>query len=97
MNGNEKLIEKNVIQINGGITISFDVSVKEILYVKNIVWNPATCVCKNGKYLYFNMDKTVCDEVINTEQTNFNEKIWLVVKHRVFTLHSHFYLLQLHY
>ena len=64
MNGNEKLIEKNVIQINGGITISFDVSVKEILYVKNIVWNPA-----------INLDKIVCDEVIDTEQTNFNEKI----------------------
>ena len=75
MNGNEKLIEKNVIQINGGITISLDVSVKEIIHVKNMVWNPATCICKNGKYLASNVDKIVCDEVIGTEETNFNEKI----------------------
>ena len=75
MNGNEKLMEKNVIQINGGITKSLDVSVKEIKYVKNIVWNPATCVCKNGKYLGSNMDKIVCDEVIDTGETIFNEKI----------------------
>ena len=33
---------KNVIQINGGIMINVGVSVKIFLYVRKIVWNPAT-------------------------------------------------------
>ena len=45
-NGN--LMEQNVIQINGGITINADVSVKNIIYVKKeYVWNPSTCICEN--------------------------------------------------
>ena len=31
-------MEKNVIQINGGITINVDVSVKNIIYVKKIIF-----------------------------------------------------------
>ena len=47
------------------------------------VWNPATCSCKNGKYLASIMDDSaiICDEVIKsydeeikTIPTNFNEK-----------------------
>ena len=31
-------MEENVIQINGGITINVDVSVKNVMYVKDIVF-----------------------------------------------------------
>ena len=31
-------MEENVIQINGGIMINVDVSVKNIMYVKNIMF-----------------------------------------------------------
>ena len=31
----ENLMEENVIQVNGGITINVNVSVKNIIYVKN--------------------------------------------------------------
>ena len=52
MNVNVNLMEKNVIQINGGIMINVDVSVKKIhACEKDYVWNPATCICENGKYL----------------------------------------------
>ena len=56
---------------------------KNIIYVKKgHIWNPATCSCKNGKYLASIIDDSVitCDEVINAEaksydeETNFNEK-----------------------
>ena len=36
VNVNVNLMEKNVIQINGGITINVNVNVKNIIYVKNI-------------------------------------------------------------
>ena len=38
MNVNVNLIEKHVIQINGRITINVDVSVKNIIYVKKIMF-----------------------------------------------------------
>ena len=68
-------MEQNVIQINGGITINVDVSIKKLLYVKKNVWNPATCNCKNGKYLASVMDDSaiICDEIINIKETNFDE------------------------
>ena len=31
-------MDENVIQINGGITINFDVSVKNFMQVKNIIF-----------------------------------------------------------
>ena len=37
-NVNVDLLEENVIQINSGITINVDLSVKNIIYVKNIVF-----------------------------------------------------------
>ena len=36
MEVNVNLMEENVIQINGGIMINVEVSVKTIIYVKNI-------------------------------------------------------------
>ena len=45
------------------------------------IWNPATCSCKNGKYLATVTDDSVitCDKTIDVEETrtvgtNFNEK-----------------------
>ena len=54
---------------------------------KDYIWNPATCFCKNGKYLssIINNEVIACDEIIDAEAalydeevktvpTNFNEK-----------------------
>ena len=64
---NANLMEEIVVEINGGITINADVSVKNVMYVKKkkIVWNPAICSCKNGKYLASTMDDSsiTCDEI----------------------------------
>ena len=38
MNVNVDLMVKTVIQINGGITVNVDVSVKNIIYVKKIMF-----------------------------------------------------------
>ena len=62
-------MEENVIQINGGITININVSVKNIIYVKkDYIWNPATCSCKNIKYSSI-IDDTVitCDKIIDAD------------------------------
>ena len=37
-NLNVNLMEENVIQINGGITINVDVSVKNVMYVKKVIF-----------------------------------------------------------
>ena len=47
---------------------------------KDYIWNPATCSCKNGKYLASITDKSVItgediiEEETKTVTTNFNEK-----------------------
>ena len=47
---------------------------------KTLYWNPATCSCKNGKYLASIIDNSVitCDEIIGKETktvtTNLNQK-----------------------
>ena len=44
---------------------------------KEYIWNPSTCICKNGKYLASIMDDSVitCDEIIEEiVSINFNEK-----------------------
>ena len=55
---------------------------KKIHVCEKIVWNPATCICKNGKYLASIMDDSgiIFDEVIKsyceqikTIPTNVNE------------------------
>ena len=50
-NVNVDLMKENLIQINGGITININVNVKNVMYVKKMVCDPATCNCENGKYL----------------------------------------------
>ena len=61
-------MEENEIQINGGIIVNVDVSVKNIMYVKKYVWNPATCRWSNGKYVASIMDNSaiICDEVVGS-------------------------------
>ena len=52
---------------------------KNHVYEKDYVWNPATCLCENGKYLASIMDDStiICDEVIKSydeETKNFDGK-----------------------
>ena len=46
--------------------------------MKNVVWNPATCNCENGKYLASIMEDStiICDDIIKSydEETNFKEE-----------------------
>ena len=69
------LIEENVIQINCGIMINVDVSIKTSYICKNQIWKPSTCSCKNEKHLASIMDDSTitCDEVIESydEKTKF--------------------------
>ena len=79
-------MEENVIQINGRRTTNVNVNVKSVMYVKKIVWNSATCICKNVNCLVSIMDDSgiSCDEIIESydkdeaaksyDETNFNEK-----------------------
>ena len=65
-------MEQNVIQINGGITINVDVSVKN-LYVKKIMFGILLHVIEkmeNGKYVASIMDQIICDEIIDVKETN---------------------------
>ena len=66
-------MEKNVIQINGGITIIDDVSVK--ICQKDYIWNPY----ENGRHL--GDSGNTCDKIIQsyneeikTIPRNYNEK-----------------------
>ena len=44
---------------------------------KDYIWNPATCSCKNGKYLASIIDDSAvtCDEIIDEEETKTIPKI----------------------
>ena len=61
-------MEEKVIQINGGITINANVSVKKhYICEKGYVWNPSGCICGNGKCLASVMYDSVisCNGVID--------------------------------
>ena len=60
------------------------------VYEKNYIWNPATCNCKNGKYLANFVDKIICDEIIDVKETNFNEKN-ITFKTQSFYMYLSFY------
>ena len=73
-------MKENVIQIKSGMMINVNASVKNIIYVRDYIWNPATCSCENGKHLSSIIDDSVitCDEIIEETKTiaaSFNEKI----------------------
>ena len=77
-------MEENVIQINGGITIHVDVSVKKFMNVKKFMFGILVSVfVKMEKKLASIMDDStiICDEVMKSYEeekktipTNFNEK-----------------------
>ena len=72
-----KLMEENLIQIDGGKMINANVSVKKVyVYEKDYIWNPATCNFEIGKYLasIMNYSVIVYDEIIYAGEKNFNEK-----------------------
>ena len=65
-------MEENVFQINGGIAINVDASVKKHYICKeDCIWNPASCSCKNGPYLANIMSDsmTASDEIIEETRT----------------------------
>ena len=50
-------MQQNLIQINVWRTINIDVSVKNIIYAKKIIFGVLlTCRCENGKYLAIIVD-----------------------------------------
>ena len=62
-------MEEIVTQINGGIIINVDVSVKKRhVCDKDYVSNPATCNCENEKYLANIMHDSaiMCDKIIES-------------------------------
>ena len=79
MNTNVKLMKKNVVQTNGGITRNVNVSVKIVIYVKNIIEtskeNMQKRLCKNRKHFANIMEYSsmTCDEIIESyhEKTKF--------------------------
>ena len=48
------------------------------VYEEDYLWNPATCSCKNGKYVASIMDNSaiMCDEIIESydKEANLNKK-----------------------
>ena len=85
-NVNVDLLEDNVIHINGGITMNVGVSVKNVMYVKKIMFGILLHVVMKMKSIYqvlciMNDSAIMCDEIIEsynketkTILTNFNEK-----------------------
>ena len=69
---------------------------KKHICEKDYIWNPATCSCKNGKYLasIIEDDSVITyDEIIEetkTIPTNFNEKKQ-PAKHKISIFHLYFY------
>ena len=73
---NTSLMVENVTRIKSRIKMSVGVSVKirkniVCIYFEKYIWNPATCSCKNGKYVGSITDDFVisCDKII--EETKF--------------------------
>ena len=82
-NENVNLMEQNVIQINGEITINVEWIKTIHACEKDYVWDPATCICENRKHLPSIMDNSVitCDKVMKSHEEerktipkNFDEK-----------------------
>ena len=69
MNVNVALVEQNVIQINGEITINVDVSIKNIMYVKKIMFRILLNVIvrmENIHQVLVDDSAFVCDEIIKS-------------------------------
>ena len=64
------MVEENVSQINGGIMININVNVKNVMYVKKIMFGILLHVfVKIGKYLVsiINNSAIICDGVIDVD------------------------------
>ena len=90
-------MEENVIQINGGITINVDVSVKNIYVKKSICGILLRVVCKNNKYLASIIDDSMITGGDTIEETktipaNFNEKN-IPVKYKIYIFYLLFLLI----
>ena len=92
---------ENIIQIKIGIAINVGASAKikekHRVCQKYYILNPATCSCKNNKYLASIIDSSVitCDKIIHSAKTfptNFNRKM-VTCKTRIYI----FYLLFINY
>ena len=95
-----KFYGKNVIQINGGITITMEdkCESKQIqVYEKEYVWNPSKCICENGKYLSSIMDDSMMwwkwwkyrksyDEKIKTIPTNLRKTFYVLLAFLLITI-----------
>ena len=69
MNVNVALVEQNVIQISGEITINVDVSIKNIMYVKKIMFGiPLNVIVRMENIHQVLVDDSafVCDEIIKS-------------------------------
>ena len=69
MNVNVALVEQNVIQINGEITINVDVSIKYIMYVKKIMFGILLNLIvrmENIHQVLVDDSAFVCDEIIKS-------------------------------
>ena len=69
VNVNIALVEQNVIQINGEITINVDVSIKNIMYVKKIMFGiPLNVIVRMENIHQVLVDDSafVCDEIIKS-------------------------------
>ena len=77
-------MKKNVIQINGGITINVYVSVKNLTYVKKIIFGILIHTVANME--------NMCDEIVESynEDINFNEKNQ-TLKCKISIFYLHFY------
>ena len=92
-----KLDNKNVARIKSGIMITVGVSVKIqkniVCAKKGVFWNPATCSCKNGKYVRSIGDSVViCDEIIEKTKSP-STKIVLTKSTSTKTVLTNFYIL----
>ena len=69
VNVNVALVEQNVIQINGEMTINVDVSIKNIMYVKKIMFRILLNVIvrmENIHQVLVDDSAFVCDEIIKS-------------------------------
>ena len=88
---------KNVIQVNGGITINIDVSIKTFMYVKKTMFGILLyIILEIAKYLASIMDGIICNEIIDAKETNFNETN-ITCETQNFYILLTFLLIPLHY
>ena len=84
-------MEKNVIQINGRIMINVDVSVKNVMYVKKMIFNMQLSRWKIFSRYDGNEIIKSYNEETKTVPTNLNKKNMQPVKQKIFMFYVDFY------